>query len=326
MKAVWYEKTGAAEVLCFGEMEMPSLAAGEVLVRVCASGVNPSDVKIRAGARGAMAFPRQIPHSDGAGIIEAVGEGVLASRIGERVWLWNAAIGRAHGTCAEYIAVPEKQAVALHEKTEFLQGACFGVPLMTAVYGVLGDGAVDGQTILVTGAAGAVGHYAVQVARLSGAQVLTTVSCDEKKAHAKTANPDCIINYKEQNVAECVLDITNGVGVDRIVEVEFGGNLQTTDKILKSGGIIAAYGAMAVSEPMLPFYSLMLKNITLKMFLIYGISEAARLGVINKIEKMEAALTHAVSLSLPLSQTQEAHEVVESGAQIGKTVVVMEPS
>ena len=197
---------------------------------------------------------------------------------------------------------------------------------MTAAYGVLGDGAVDGQTILVTGGAGAVGHYAVQVARLNGAQVLTTVSGDEKKAHAKTANPDCIINYKEQNVAECVLDITNGVGVDRIVEVEFGGNLQTIGKILKSGGIIAAYGAMTVPEPVLPFYPFMFKNITLKMFLIYGISDTARLGVINKIKKMEAALTHAVSQFFPLSQTQQAHEMVESGAQIGKTVVTMEPS
>ena len=328
MRAVWYEKTGDSAVLQYGEVAAPVPAAGEVLVRIHASGVNPSDVKTRAGARGEMQFARQIPHSDGAGIVAQTGDGVSSARLGERVWLWNAAFGRAHGTCADFVAIPAAQAVPLHPDTSFAAGACFGVPLMTAVYGILdgdgGDGGNGGngdKTILITGGGGAVGFYAVQAAKLSGAKVIATISGEEKKKHAMRANPDFLINYKTENVAARVLELTDGAGVDRILEVEFGGNLPVSAKIIKAGGAIVAYGSMATPEPRLPFYPLMFKNATLKMFLIYTICESARRATINAIRKMEPQLTHAVSEIVPLSQTGRAHELVESGKIIGNVVV-----
>ena len=160
MRAVWYEEFGDAEqVLTSGEMPTPSPAPGEVLVRVRASGINPSDVKLRAGARpgAVMAFPRVIPHSDGAGVVEAVGEGVDAGRVGQRVWLWNAGWQRAFGTAAEYVALPADQALPLPDGTEFAEGACLGIPAMTAWYAVCGAGPVEGKTVLVTGGAGFIG-------------------------------------------------------------------------------------------------------------------------------------------------------------------------
>ena len=321
MKAVWYDEQGTPSVLQFGDIAKPVVAAGEVLVRMAASGVNPSDAKIRSGARGDMPFARQIPHSDGAGIVEAVGEGVDSSRVGERVWLWNAAIGRANGACAEYIALPSSQAVVLHDNTTFAQGACFGVPLMTATHAVTVDGDVSGQTILITGGAGAVGYYATQMAKLNGAKTIVTVSSDEKKAHAQTAAADCIINYKTEDVAAQVLEWTDGKGVDRIVEVEFGGNLHVSEKILKPNGIIAAYGSVAMPTPALPFYSMMFNNAILRLCFIYKISTTARKNAIDMIQKMEQDLTHAIAQTLPLSQTQQAHEVVEAGTQWGKIIV-----
>ena len=323
MKAVWYEKTGAPDVLQYGDAPIPVPAEGEVLVRVRASGVNPSDVKIRSGARGAMQFARQIPHSDGAGIIAEAGKGASSARIGERVWLWNAAFGRANGACAEYVALPENQAVPLHSDTGFAEGACFGVPLMTAVYGVLGDGPVEGRTILVAGGAGAVGFYAIQAAKLHGAKVIATVGGEEKKIRAARANPDCVINYKTENVAARVMDITGGAGVDRIVEVEFGGNLHIAASAMKAGGTIAAYGSMASPNPPLPFYPLMFKNIALKMFFIYAIDGVARRAAIAAIQKMESRLAHAAAETLPLQETRRAHELAESGAA-GKIIVAME--
>jgi len=199
MQAAWYEQTGpASEVLIVGEKADPVPQAGEVVVRVHASGVNPSDVKARAGARGPIPFPYVIPHSDGAGTITAVGEGVDLSRIGERVWTWNAAWQRADGTCAEYVALPARQAVPLPEATSFAAGACLGIPALTAAYGVFADGEVTGKTVLVTGGAGAVGQYAIQLAKWGGARVLTTVSSPAKTGVADLAGADLVINYREQ--------------------------------------------------------------------------------------------------------------------------------
>ncbi len=156
MKAVWYESIGEAEqVLNYGDLEDPQINDGEVLVQLKTSGVNPSDVKIRAGARGELQFPRIIPHSDGGGIIVEVGEGVSEDRIGERVWIWNGAFGRAFGTCAELIALPSSQAVAMPEDVSFETAACLGIPASTAYYGIFSDVPLKDQTILITGVAGA---------------------------------------------------------------------------------------------------------------------------------------------------------------------------
>ncbi|MGL4280395.1 MAG: NADPH:quinone reductase, partial [Albidovulum sp.] len=183
MKAVWYEGFGPAEkVLHHGDLPDPAPGPGEVLVRLHASGINPSDVKLRAGMRAGavMGWPRIVPHSDGAGVIEDVGAGVDPARIGERVWIWNGQWQRPFGTAAEFIALPSEQAVRLPETTSFAEGACFGIPAMTAWFALFADGPIAGKTVLVTGGAGSVGRYACQMARLAGARVIATVSSPEK--------------------------------------------------------------------------------------------------------------------------------------------------
>ena len=227
MQAAYYEQTGLAEqVLRLGEMPDPVPGPGEVRVRLRWSGVNPSDVKSRAGLRSAeMPFPRVIPHSDGMGTIDAVGPGVPASRQGQRVWVWNAAWGRPDGTAAQYVVVPQHMAVELPEATSDEAGACLGIPAMTALHAVLARGGVAGQRVLVAGGAGAVGHYAVQFCRLLGArQVLTTVSGPEKAALAHHAGADVVIRYRDEPVAQRVQEATQGQGVDRIIEVDIAAN------------------------------------------------------------------------------------------------------
>ncbi len=246
MKAAWYEQTGEAKsVIKVGERERPDPMPGELLVRICVSGVNPSDVKSRTGARGPIPFAFAIPHSDGAGVVEAVGPGVDPSRIGERVWLWNGAWKRQFGTCAELIALPDRQAVRLPENTDFDAGACLGIPASTACYGVFSGGSVEGKTVLVTGGAGAVGYYAIQLAKWGGAKVISTVSSSEKAQVAMAAGADEVVNYKEDGAAQRLLDAAKGKSVDRIVEVEFGGNLKLSNTVLAPEGVIVTYGSMA---------------------------------------------------------------------------------
>ena len=324
MKAVWYEQIGTADdVLRYGNIDDPEASDGEVLVRIRTSGVNPSDVKTRGGARGKLQFPRIIPHSDGAGKIEAVGNGVDKNRIGERVWLWNGAFGRAFGTCAEYIALPAEQAVEMPENTPFEAGACMGIPASTAYHGVFSGGSVKNKTVLVTGGAGAVGHYAIQLAKWDGAQVITTVSGPQKSLAAEEAGADLVVNYKTDDVVEAVNSFTNSEGVDRIVEVEFGGNLSVSEQIIKTNGVIAAYGSVAVGNPELPFYNLMFKSAVLKMYLIYIVPGEARMKIIEGLTKVlsENALVHQIAKSFDLADTIQAHKTVEAGKLIGNTVI-----
>ncbi len=326
MKAAWYEKIGPAEeVLKVGDVDAPKPQAGEVLVEMKTSGVNPSDVKTRAGARGELAFPRIIPHSDGGGIIAAVGEGVDESRMGERVWIWNGAFGRAHGTCAELIALPSEQAVSLPEGSDFEAAACLGIPASTAYYGMLCDGSVEDQTVLVTGGAGAVGYYGIQLAKWSGASVIATVSGDEKAAVASEAGADLIINYKNEDVVGSIHDFTNGEGVDRILEVEFGGNLSVSEQVIKTNGTIASYGSVAVMEPTLPFYNLMFKGVKLNTYLIYIVSESDRNMIVNGLNDAmnDQALTHLISESYALDDIIDAHRSMESNRVIGNIVVTI---
>lgn len=327
MKAIWYENTGPAnDVLRYGDMDMPQPKTGEVRVRIAASGVNPSDVKSRAGARGPLAFNRVVPHSDGAGIVDAVGEGVDTARIGQKVWIWNGAWKRPMGTCAEYISVPSAQAVHLPGNTDFAAGACLGIPASTAYYGVFADGDIKGKTVLVTGGAGAVGHYAIQFAKYGGAKVITTVSGEAKAAHAKTAGADHIINYKTENVAERLLELTEGQGVDRVVEVEFGGNLPVILPALKAHSVIATYGSMADSTPALPFYNLMFKSVTLRPYLVYLLTQAERSMVVDGLNKALSSgqIVHAIAQTYALKNTAEAHLRVEAGMSVGNVVVAIE--
>lgn len=326
MKALWYERFGpAAEVLTYGEMPRPDPGAGEILVRIKATAVNPSDAKLRAGARpgAVMQFPRIVPHSDGAGVIEAVGEGVSPTRIGERVWIWNGQWQRPFGTAADYITLPAHQACHLPDETSFAEGACLGIPAMTAWYALFGDHGgtrLDGQTILVTGGAGSVGRYACQMARLAGARVIATISSDEKAAHS---GADTCVNYRQEDVVEAVMDATGGVGVDRIVEVDFGANQAAAQEIIKPGGVIASYASGAVMEPVLSFYPFMFKNVTLHMLIAYLIpSESHAKGAKALASWLEAGdLTHAVVPGGDLSDGARAHDLVMSGEKLGTVVL-----
>jgi len=326
MKAAFHDRNGPAdEVLQVGEMPMPAPGPGEVLVRVKASGVNPSDVKSRAGLRAKMSWPRVVPHSDGAGVIEAIGAGVDPARVGERVWLWNGQWQRPFGTAAEYIALPSVQAPHLPDGVPYEAGACLGIPAMTARRCVFADGPVAGQTILVTGGAGAVGHYAIQLARWGGAKVIATISGADKAAHARAAGADRVVNYKNEDVAQAVKDFTKGRGVDRVIEVEFGGNLQTTLACLKINGVIATYASSAVMEPKLPFYPMMFQGVTLRMVLVYILPEAARRQSIQDINQalVQGALVHGIAETYPLDEVAAAHQAVESGGMIGNVIVTI---
>ncbi|HJL81362.1 MAG TPA: NADPH:quinone reductase [Gammaproteobacteria bacterium] len=324
MKAVWYESIGEAEqVLNYGDLEDPQINDGEVLVKLNTSGVNPSDVKIRAGARGELQFPRIIPHSDGGGIIVEVGEEVSEDRIGERVWIWNGAFGRAFGTCAELIVLPSSQAVAMPENVSFETAACLGIPASTAYYGIFADGPVKDQTILITGGAGAVGYLGIQLAKWSGAHVISTVSGDDKATVAEAAGADLVVNYKTDNVIKAVNDFTKGHGVDRILEVEFGGNLSVSEHVIKNNGVIAAYGSVTEANPSVPFYNLMFKSVKLNTYLIYIVADSDRANINQGINAAlsDNALTPIIAKSFQLSETVNAHQSVEEGSIIGNVVI-----
>ena len=324
MLAAWYERTGAAhDVLRVGTMPDPAPGAGEVLVRVRASGVNPSDTKQRGGWRGAgMSFPRVVPHADGAGTIAAVGAGVPAGRVGERVWLWNAVAlydsSRAFGTAAELCALPAS--------VEFDAGACLGVPGCTAHRAIFADGPVAGMTVLIQGGAGAVGHYAVQMARRGGARVIATVGSPAKAAHAREAGADATIDRKREDVVARVRELAGAAGVDRIVEVDLGANLEQDAALIRANGIIASYSSTSVPEPVFPYYKLAFKGVTVRLVQGFNLPPAARAAAIADIARWSEAgeLVHAIGARFPLDAIAAAHETVERGAALGNVVVTID--
>ena len=329
MQAAWYERTGAAaEVLQLGELETPAAGPGEVLVRLHASGVNPSDTKMRAGWRGAaMAFPRIVPQSDGAGEIVALGSGVVASRLHERVWLYNATAlynaTRSMGTAAQFCALPAEQAIPLPKGAEFAQGACFGVPACTAHRAVFSEGDVHGQTVLVQGGAGCVSHYAIQFAKLAGAHVIATVSGSAKAEHARAAGADEIVIYTAEDVVARVLQLTLGQGVDRIIEVDLGANLSIDVPLIKANGNIASYSSSAVPEPMFPYYPLAYKGVNLRLVQGFNLPLEARQAAIRDVARLckQGRLQHAIGAVFPLDQIAQAHEAVELRRVIGNVVL-----
>lgn len=325
MQAVFYKRTGAAaDVLQLAELPDPQPGPGELRVRLRWSGVNPSDVKSRAGLRSKLlAFPRIVPHSDGMGVVDAVGEGVAASRIGERVWVWNGAWGRAHGTAAQFIVLPARQAVVLPAGTSDEAGACLGIPALTALHAVLCGGGVQGQDVLVAGGAGAVGHYAVQFARLLGARsVIATVSSAAKAELARAAGADVLIDYRNDNVAERVRAATQGRGVDRIIEVDVAANAALDLDVIRPGGDCVVYGS-GKGEFTLPFFPLIAKNVTLRFFIVYNLDEADRERAAAMLTGFlqRGVLQHQIAQRLPLAQIVQAHELVESGRAVGNVVI-----
>lgn len=327
MKAAWYEAKGAArDVLKVGEQPTPAPGPGEVLVRVRASGVNPSDTKGRGGARGntKMPFPLIIPHQDGAGEIVAAGSTELADRVGQRVWFYEAQLGRPFGAAAEYVALPAHQVLPLPDAASFELGASLGVPAMTAHRCVFADGPVDGKVVLVTGGAGAVGRYAIQFAKLGGARVIATVSREAQAASATAAGADLVLNRRTEDLAAAIRAFT-GVerGVDRIVEVAFGANLETTLQVLAPRGVVATYSSDAVPEPTLPYWPLVLLDATIRFVLVYVMDRAAHDAAAEAIGKAlaDGRLTADIGARYPLDRIAEAHEAVESGSVVGKVIV-----
>jgi len=321
MRAVWYERNGAADVLHIGEMPDPTPGPGEVRVRIVTSGINPSDWKRRQGLTRRMEFPRVIPHQDGAGVIDRVGPGVPESRLGERVWLYESQIGRPFGTAAAYTVQPAAHAVPLPATTSFAEGAGLGVPAMTAHRCVFADGPVTGKMVLVTGGAGAVGHYAIQFAKLHGAQVIATVSSDQKAQIALAAGADYTINYRTEDTVQRLRDLTSGAGVDHIVEVDFAGNFKVSREVLHSNGVLAVYAAGVAPQPPVPL-QFKASNITVRLVLVYDMPEPAKQAAVHEITRLleGGKLRHHAGRHFPLESTREAHLAVEGGA-IGKVVL-----
>ncbi|MFI5001462.1 MAG: NADPH:quinone reductase, partial [Reyranellales bacterium] len=264
MRAAFYIKTGPArEVLQYGEQPTPHAAPGEVRLRLHASGVNPADANRRAG-RTPGDFPLIIANSDGAGVIDEVGDGVDTAWLGKRVWLHNGQRGRPFGTAAEYIALDHRLIAPLPDGTSFAAGATLGIPGMTAHRCLFADGDVKGLDVLVTGGAGAVGHYAIQLAKWAGARVLTTVSSAAKAEHARKAGADVVIDYRAEDVAARVVAETGGKGVERLVEVDFGGNLAVTLKVMAVNGTVAMYASRGEATPVVPIYDFMRRNVNVR--------------------------------------------------------------
>jgi len=323
MRAAFYEKNGAArDVLSVADVETPKPGPGEVRVRLKTSGVNPSDVKSREGRTRKIAFPRVIPHSDGAGEIEATGDGVPASRKGERVWVWNAQWKRAFGTCAEYVVLPAHLAVPLPGHISDEAGACLGIPAMTAWNAVEVAGAAKGKTVLVTGGAGGVGHYAIQFAKARGATVLTTISSEAKAALARQAGADHTIDYKRDNVAERVMALTNKAGIDAVVEMDVAANARLYPGILHARSEVVIYGTGG-AESSIPSQFLLTHGIKLQFIFVYELTAAERASAVSGITRMleNKTLINNVALTVPLKDIVAAHEAVEQGNTMGNVVV-----
>ena len=328
MRAAIYTRTGqAAEVLAIEDVERPEPGPGEVRIKVAWSGVNPSDVKSRAGTRSkTLPYPRVIPHSDGAGVIDAVGAGISPARIGERVWLWNAAWGRAHGTAAEWIVLPAGQAVVLPDNVDLEIGALLGIPALTAFHAVHMRGGVAGKRVLVAGGAGAVGHYAIQMAKLAGAaQVITTVSSSGKAELARSAGADLTIDYRREDVTRTLLAATGGHGVDRVIEVDFAANVALDFEAMAPGGDVVVYGSGQPEIPV-PFVPGILKNISVHFFIVYNLTASERADAISGLSRLlaDGQLQHNIAARFPLERIVEAHELVESARAVGNVIVGLE--
>jgi NADPH:quinone reductase len=324
MKAAWYEKQGPArEVLIVGDMPDPTPGPGEVRIRIAASGVNPGDIKKREDAFGVgMPYPRVIPHSDGAGTVDKVGDGVSAEWLGKRVWCFGAQSYRPFGTAAEYTVVPVTQAVPLPDNVTFEQGACLGIPGITGHRAVHVAGPVNGRTVLVQGAAGAVGLCAVQLARLAGAHVIGTIRSSAEEETARNAGAhEVMLNDAElpARVKAIAPD-----GIDHVVEVAFGANIERDVDLLKMGGSIASY-ATNTATPTIPFWFMVFKN--LRLFFL-GSDDFPLEAKIAAARDIDAALEKgwpgfAIGERIPLAEIARAHELAEHPTHPGRIVVTL---
>jgi NADPH2:quinone reductase len=325
MRAAYYEQNGSArDVLRVGDVETPQAGPGEVRVKLATSGVNPSDVKSRQGSTRKIAWPRLIPQSDGAGVIDQVGDGIAKSRLGERVWVWNGQWKRAFGTAAEFIALPAAQAVKLPDKISFEAGACLGIPAMTAIHAVALAGTEKDSTVLVAGGAGSVGQYAIQFAKVLGATVLTTISSPEKAAAAREAGADHTIDYRREDVGERVMELTGKRGVDAVIEMDFAANAKLIPFVLRPKGSVIVYGTGAAAAS-LPAYFCLTQFIRVQFFLVYELDTRERERAVSAIGRALEQGKLANRIATPtytLADIAAAHEAVERGT-IGNVIVTM---
>jgi NADPH2:quinone reductase len=323
MRAAYYEKNGAArDVLTLADVDTPKPGPGEVRIRLKTSGVNPSDVKAREGRTRKLSYPRVIPHSDGAGEIDLVGDGVPASRKGERVWTWNGQWQRPFGTCAEYIVLPAALASPLPASASYEAGACLGIPAMTAYHAVAVANVSKGSKVLVTGGAGGVGHYAIQFAKARGATVLTTVSSEAKAALARQAGADHTIDYKRENVGERVAALTGKV--DAVIEMDLAANAKLYPAVVRPRGHIVVYGTGS-AEAAIPAQPLLVNAMKVEFIYVYELTAAEREAAVTAINRMleSKTLINNVALTLPLNDIVAAHEAVEGGKIMGNVVVML---
>ena len=325
MRAVWYTRQGPAhEVLQFGEQPAPHAAAGEVRVKLHASGVNPADIYRRAGPNFGMDGPLIIPNSDGAGVVDEVGAGADRALMGKRVWLYNGQRnGRVFGTAAQYIALNADLVRELPEKTGFIEGACLGIPAMTAHRAVTAGSEIKDRAVFVSGGAGAVGHYAIQWARRFGARVVTTVSSPEKAAHAKTAGADLTVNYRSEDVTARIREFTGGKGLAHAADLDFGANVGMLVPLMAANGSIAYYATRGNLAPVFPADDFMRRNLTLYGIVLNGVPLTARHRAQDDIASWleDGGMQHTVSSVHALANTADAHAAVQSGAKRGTVVV-----
>jgi len=322
MKTALYTRNGTADaVLELSDKPISDPKSGEVLVKLATSGVNPSDVKSRAGR--APAYEFVVPHSDGAGTIEAVGEGVDVSRVGERVWVWNGQWQRQFGTAAEFITLPEFQATRLDDEITFETGACFGIPGLTAAHAINLLSSDNSETVLVTGAASAVGHYITQMATLMGRKVIGTASSSKTDIVLEAGAAACI-DYKSENVAERVLELTDGQGAGSVIDMDFYSTSQLiSSPALQAKGTIYSYGSNDMGAIDVPFRDLLFKSISLQFFLVYELDRQERIAAIDRLNDFMRS-GHAntrISHVLPFEDIVEAHQLVESGQASGNVVM-----
>lgn len=326
MKAAFYEKQGKAQdVLKVGDLPMPEPGLGEVRVRLVVSGINPTDIKSRTGFAGsAMKFPLIVPHQDGSGVIDEVGEGVSVSRKGERIWIYEAQSGRAFGTAAQYVVVPESNAVSMPENTSFDTGACLGIAAMTAHRCLFADGPISGKRVLVHGGGGAVGNAAIQLARWAGAWVACTVSRPEQEESARQAGANLVINRLTENVSEVIHAATSAEGVDRIVDVNLIANIESNLECIALSGVMSAY---ATEEPQsqlgIPFLRAMFKGVVFRFVFVYSMPQAAREQAIQDITTCLAAGAYVPTIAAhyPLDSIAAAHVALESLQYVGKILI-----
>ncbi|KIN60026.1 Oxidoreductase, zinc-binding dehydrogenase family [Sulfitobacter noctilucae] len=325
MHAITYSKLGPAlDVLTAQDLSDAAPATGEVRAALAFSGVNPSDVKSRMGRPGMTrpAFDTIIPHSDGAGVIEAVGDGVDPTRVGQRVWIWNGQWQRPFGTAASHITLPADMAVPLPDDVSFETGAILGIPGLTAAEAVLGGGDIEGQSVLIQGGAGTVGLLAVQLAKWAGAFVVATCSPRDMD-RVKEAGADVVLDYAAPDLAARAVQANDGALFPTVVEVELGLNIACDAETIAPNGRLAVYGSAKSMEPKMPFLPLLFKAVTIDIILIYLLQKSARDARIAQLHSAlgAGALNCPVERIYPLSETIAAHEAVEAGGRSGAILI-----